>query len=83
LPRFIDHHATSPNLPPEVISIIRKALRSGQPNEFGQKGINVFIGSQRTFCCNEAPSADAVRRSHAAMGISLGPDDVVEVIALP
>ena len=81
--RFIDHHPTNPNMPPELVTLIKQRLKSGEPDEFGEKGINVFIGSERTYCYTDAPSAEAVRKSHAAMGIFLGPEDVAEVQALP
>ena len=81
--RFIDQHPTNPNLPPEIVTLIKQRLRRGDPDEFGDTGINVFIGSQRTYCYTEAPDAEAVRKSHAAMGIVLGPEDVAEVQVLP
>ena len=55
MPRFIDHHPTNPNLPPELITLIKQRLRSGEPDEFGETGINVFIGSQ-------GPTAIRMRR---------------------
>ena len=81
--RFIDQHPTNPNMPPEVLTIIRQRLKSSEPDEFGERGISVFIGSRRTYCHTEAPNADAVRRSHEAVGIFLGPDDIEEVQTLP
>jgi hypothetical protein len=83
MPRFIDHHATDPNLPPEVLTIIRQRLVSGQLDDFGERGINVFVGPREIYCYTEAPDADAVRKSHAAMGIILAPEDVQEVLPLP
>jgi hypothetical protein len=81
--KYIDHHPTNPNMPPEVLTIIRQRLESGQPDENGDRGINVFIGSEDTYCYTEAPTADAVRMAHEAMGIFLGPEDVIEVQVLP
>jgi hypothetical protein len=83
MPRFIDQHPTNPNMPPELVTLIKQRLRSGESDEFGEKRINVFIGSQRTYCYTEAPSAEAVRKSHEAMGITLAPNDVEEVQSLP
>ena len=83
MPRFIDQHATNPNTPPEVITLIRQRLMTGQPDEFGETGIQVFIGPGRTFCYTEAPDAEAVRRSHEALGILLGLEDIEEVQVLP
>jgi len=81
--KFIDRHPTNPNLPPEVLTIIRQRLQSGEADEFGDRGINVFIGNADTFCYTEAPDADAVRKAHEALGIFLGPEDVAEVRVLP
>jgi hypothetical protein len=83
MPRFIDHHATNPNLPPEVVTVIRQRLVSGELDESGERGINVFVGARETYCYTEAPDAEAVRKSHAAMGIALTSKDIQEVQALP
>lgn len=81
--RFIDQHASDTNMPPEVLSIIRQRLQSGEPDEFGERGIHVFMGAERTFCYSEAPSAEAVQQAHEAIGILLGPEDIEEVQVLP
>jgi hypothetical protein len=70
-------------MPPEVVARIIERLRSGERDEFGEKGLNVFIGAEQTYCHTEAPSVEAVRKSHEALGIVLGPQDVVEVQVLP
>jgi hypothetical protein len=81
--RFIDQHATDPKVPPEVLSIIKQRLQSGEPDELGERGIHVFMGADRTYCYSEAPSAEAVQQAHEAMGILLGPEDIEEVRVLP
>jgi hypothetical protein len=81
--RFIDRHPTNPNLPPEVLTIIRQRLQSDAPDEFGDQGINVFIGVNETYCYTEAPDAEAVRKAHEAIGVFLEPDDIAEVLVLP
>jgi hypothetical protein len=83
MPQFIDQHPTNPNLPPEVVTLIKQRLERGEPDEFGERGINVFIGASRTYCHTDAPSAEAVQKSHAAMGVWLGPEDITEVQVLP
>ena len=65
-------------MPPEMVAFITQRLTSGQPDEFGEVGLHVF-GGERTWCHTEAPSPDAVRRSHQALGIDLDPRDVAEV----
>jgi hypothetical protein len=83
MPTFMDSHPTNPNMPPEVFTIIRQRMKSGTADEYGEREIHVFVGADRTYCYTEAPSAEAVRKSHAAMGVVLGPDDVEEVQVLP
>jgi hypothetical protein len=83
VPRYLDHHPTDPNMPSELVAQIIERLHSGERDEFGEKGLNVFIGAVQTYCHTEAPSAEAVRKSHEALGIVLGPQDVVEVQVLP
>jgi hypothetical protein len=83
MPRYLDHHPTNPDMPPELVAQIMQRLDSGQPDEFGERGLNVFIGAELTYCHTDAPSVDAVRRSHEALGINLDARDVVEVQVLP
>jgi hypothetical protein len=52
--------------------------KSGQANEFGGRGRNVFIGREQTYCCTEAPDADAVHKSHEPCGVLRGPEDIQE-----
>ena len=47
--RFIDKHPTNPNMPPEVLTLICKRLRKGERDEFGDRGLNVFVGPEHTF----------------------------------
>ena len=83
MPRFIDQHPTNPNMPPEVLTILRQRLLKGERDDYGEMGINVFVGAEKTYCFTDAPDAGAVRESHAAIGILLGPDDITEVQVLP
>jgi hypothetical protein len=83
MPCYLDHHPTNPNMPPELVAEISERLRTGHRDEFGEKGLKVFIGAGRTYCYTEAPSPQAVRMSHAALGITLAPEDVIEVQVLP
>ena len=82
MPRYLDRHPTQP-LPPEVLSQIVARLQSGQPDEFGEIGLNVFVGERFTSCHTEAPSVEAVCKSHAALGVELDPSEVQEVQVLP
>ncbi|MEX2374111.1 MAG: hypothetical protein WD942_00805 [Dehalococcoidia bacterium] len=83
MPRYLDHHPTSPDMPAAVVAAIAQRLENGEVDEFGERGINVFIGSEQTYCYTEAPDVDAVRKSHSVLGIDLRLEDVQEVKVLP
>jgi hypothetical protein len=83
MPVYLDHHPTIPNMPPELVTMIVQRLASGEPDEFGEVGLHVFVGAEQTWGHTEAPSVDAVRRSHQAIGITLDSRDVAEVQVLP
>jgi hypothetical protein len=79
MPQFIDHHEMS-ELAPEAREGIAERIRSGKADEFGVRGINVFVGKDGTsFCLSEAPDAAAVRKAHEAFGFELSDSDIVEV----
>jgi hypothetical protein len=79
MPKFIDHHEMS-ELAPEARAGIAERLRAGEPDEFGVRGLNVFVGKDGTsYCLSEAPSAEAVKRAHGALGFELDDSDIVEV----
>jgi hypothetical protein len=44
VPRYLDHHPTNPNMPREMVAHTKERLSGGQPDEFGERGLNVFIG---------------------------------------
>jgi hypothetical protein len=78
MPKFIDHHPMS-ELAPEARAGIAEKLKAGEPDEHGVRGLDVFVGKGQAFCVSEAPSADAVKKAHEALGFSLSERDIVEV----
>lgn len=78
MPRFLDHHVTTP-LPPEAVSMIKAQLGNRQPD--GVTPIQVMVGKEQTYCLADAENASLVHKHHEAMGITLGPGDVEEVTA--
>jgi hypothetical protein len=42
MPTFIDHHLMA-NVSPEAAEGIAEKLRAGEPDEFGVRGLNVFL----------------------------------------
>ncbi len=81
--KFLDHHATMPEVPPEAAREMASRIRAGEPDEFGVRGLNVLIAKNgEGYCLSEAPDADAVVRAHEAYGFPLAREDVVEVETL-
>ena len=70
MPRYIDHHSKLPPLPPEAMEAMKAKVRSGQTDAYGAKAINGFFTADGAgYCITEAPNADAVCKSHVAVGI--------------
>ncbi len=83
MPKYLDHHARLPNLPPQVMQQMTQSVKAGKKDQFGVKPLNVFLSNAgQGWCLTEAPSADAVCKSHEAMGITLALGDVHEVQSL-
>jgi len=79
VPKFIDHHEMS-DVAPEMAAAIGERIKSGEADEHGVKGLNVFMGKDGTaFCLSEAPDAESVVKAHQAYGFTLDSADVVEV----
>ncbi len=83
MPKFIDYHARMPQLPPEAMQQMVGAIKSGKADQFGVKPLNVYVGKGgQGYCLTEAPSADAVCKTHEAQGIHIGKGEVVEIQSL-
>ncbi len=81
--KFIDHHVKMPPMPPEFAKQAAGRIKAGKADEFGVKGLNVFIGKDgQGWCLSEGPNADAVVKSHKALGFPLDRTDVTEVSSL-
>ena len=80
MPKFLDHHATMPDVTPEAAQEMASRIRAGKPDEHGVTGLNVFMcANGKGYCLSEAPDADAVVKAHKALGFPLTREDVVEV----
>ncbi len=80
MPKFLDHHATMPDIPPEAREGMADRIRAGETDEFGVRGLNVLLTTDgEGYCLTDAPDAEAVVKSHEALGFPLRRDDVVEV----
>ena len=82
MPTFIDHHESF-ETSPEMEAAIAEQIRSGQPNEHGVRGINMFLTAEGgAYCLMEAPDAEAVVKAHEPGGQTIRREDVVEVRSL-
>jgi hypothetical protein len=80
MPKYLDYHAKAPEFPPEAIQQTLDAIKAGTADEYGVKPINAFVTERgEAYCLTEAPSADAVCKSHALKGFDLTEGDVREV----
>ena len=80
MPKFIDYHEKLPTVTPEMAAQMKSVLEAGQPDEFGSKGLNIFMtNTGSAYCLSEAPNAEAVVKPHEAKGLSLSAEHVVEV----
>jgi hypothetical protein len=43
MPKFLDHHATMPEVAPETAQEMASRIKAGEPDEFGVTGLNVFM----------------------------------------
>ena len=80
---FIDFHEDLPVPPPDRAEDLRKLIKSGERDDNGARGVNIYYGTDgSTTCMFDAPSADAVHKAHDAAGVPLDTSSVREVTAL-
>lgn len=80
MPRFMDFHEDL-KLPAEAIDQITQDTKDGKSDQFGVRQIELFHNPEgQVYCLLEAPSAEAVRQHHEALGVSCG--DVHQVAGL-
>jgi hypothetical protein len=83
MPKFLDHHATMPEVAPETAQEMASRIKAGKPDEFRVTGLNVFMcANGEGYCLSDAPDADAVVKAHQALGFPLSRADVVEVTTI-
>ena len=82
MPKFMDHHPM-PAVSPEMAAQIQASIASGRVDQFGVKGLSVFMGEGEAWCVSEAADVDAVCKSHEALGIKLERGQVAQVQSIP
>jgi len=80
MPKFMDYHDDL-KLPSEAIAQITQDTKDAKSDEFGVRQLELFHNTEgKVYCLLDAPSEDAVRSHHAALGVPCG--DVHEVSGL-
>ena len=90
MPMFFDHHGRMPPMSPEAMSQgmkmldqMKEDIKTKKKDKFGVTPINVYMGvNGESWCLTEAPSADAVIKSHEAKGAKLTLKDITQVSLL-
>ncbi len=72
MPRFMDYHADL-RLPASAIEEIREGAHAGVADDYGVRQLELYYNDDgNVYCLLEAPSEEAVREHHAALGVPCG-----------
>jgi hypothetical protein len=85
MPKFLDHHtmpATSSEQRKLMIAQIKSMIDTKKPDIAGVIYLNVFMAPGEAWGYCEAPNAEAIVKSHEAMGIKIKPGDIIEVTSV-
>jgi hypothetical protein len=81
--KFLDHHPMPPMTPEQRNAmVIQVKSMIGKPDSAGVIFLNVFMAPGESWGYSEAPNAEAVMKSHEAMGIKIKTSEVVEVTSI-
>jgi hypothetical protein len=83
MPRFIDIHNETPEMPAEMVQQVKNRIASGAADEFNATAIDVLAGNDGTaFCITDAPNVASVVSSHTSKGVPMSEHDVHEVVSM-
>jgi hypothetical protein len=72
MPKFMDYHDDL-KLPDDALRGITEDAKAGKSDEFGVRQVELYHNPEgKVYCLLEAPDEDAVRKHHAALGVSCG-----------
>lgn len=72
MPLYMDFHDDL-KLPQEAIDQITEEARAHKSDHFGVRQAELFHNADgKVYCLLEAPTAEAVRQHHAALGVDCG-----------
>ncbi len=85
MPKFLDHHALPPLSPEQKKAMtdqVKSMVASKKADKFGVTMLNSFMTPAEAWGYSDAPNAEAVVKSHEAMGIKILVKDVKQVEAI-
>ena len=72
MPRFMDFHQDL-KLPVEAIAQIAEDIRNGTADQLGVRQVELYHNAAgQVYCLLDGPDEDAIRKHHAALGVSCG-----------
>jgi len=72
MPLFMDYHEEL-YLPEDAIQQITEGAKAHKSDQFGVRQAELFYNADgQVYCLLDAPSAEAVRQHHAALGVDCG-----------
>lgn len=72
MPLYMDYHDDL-HLPADAVKTISEDAAANKSDQFGVRQAELYHNSDgKVYCLLEAPSAEAVRQHHAAVGIECG-----------
>jgi hypothetical protein len=82
MPTFLDHHPVAHAATADVaLQALQARIRAGEADDSGVKYLNAYVAvNGEGYCLSESPDADAVVKSHGALGYTIDVTDVIEVI---
>ncbi|MBI2170977.1 MAG: DUF4242 domain-containing protein [Chloroflexi bacterium] len=77
---FMDYHANL-KVPKEMLEQVAKDTRARKRDQFGVRQVEYYHNDAGDgYCLLDAPSAEAVRQHHEAMGVACGPVHEVKTL---
>ena len=81
MPRFMDYHDDL-KLPGEAIAQLADDTRQQRADQFGVRQVELYHNADgKVYCLLEGPDEEAVRKHHAALGVTCGDVHRVDSLA--
>ncbi len=82
MPTFLDHHPVAHAVTTAVaLEALQAQIHAGREDDFGVKYLNAYVAvNGEGYCISDGPDPGAVVSSHSALGYTIDPEDVIEVV---